>query len=306
MKKQKEHSLWIEKYRPKTIENYIGNDNVKKQISEYIKKNDIPHLLFSGVAGVGKTTLAKIIINSIKCDYIYLNASDENGIDVIREKVKEFASTASFQPIKIIILDEADFLTTPAQSALRSLTEEYSLNTRFIFTCNYLSKIIQPLQSRFELYNITPPSMGDVAKHLCYILEKENIKYDKEDLVPLITSNYPDIRSIIKIAQSCSQTGTFVYKEEENDFQEKILKLLKTPNKKTWYDIRQIIADEQPDDYLPLYKFLYDNVEEYSKGNDAELTIVIDEYLWRAGVVPDREINNAACFAKILEIINKK
>ena len=127
---KKQHTLWIEKYRSQTLEQYIGNDAVKDRISGCIETNDIPHFIFAGTAGTGKTTLAKLIVSNIKCDYIYLNASDENGIDMIREKVKGFASSATFNPLKVVILDEADFLTQPAQAALRNIIEEYSINTR--------------------------------------------------------------------------------------------------------------------------------------------------------------------------------
>ena len=145
---KKQHTLWIEKYRSQTLEQYIGNDTVKARIADCIASNDIPHFIFAGTAGTGKTTLAKLIVNNIKCDYVYLNASDENGIDMIREKVKGFASSATFNPLKVVILDEADFLTQPAQAALRNIIEEYSINTRFILTCNYIERLIEPLTSR--------------------------------------------------------------------------------------------------------------------------------------------------------------
>ena len=139
---KKQHTLWIEKYRSENLDQYIGNEVIKSRIEDCITQNDIPHFIFSGTAGTGKTTLAKLIVNNIKCDYIYLNASDENGIDMIREKVKGFASAASFQPIKVVILDEADFLTQPAQAALRNIIEEYSASTRFVLTCNFIFSTI--------------------------------------------------------------------------------------------------------------------------------------------------------------------
>ena len=159
----KQHTLWIEKYRSQTLEQYIGNDAVKTRITDCIAKNDIPHFIFAGSAGTGKTTLAKLIVKNIQCDYLYINASDENGIDTIRDKVKGFASTASFQPLKVVILDEADFLTQPAQAALRNIIEEYAINTRFILTCNYIERLIEPLQSRCEIHKLTPPSSKALA-----------------------------------------------------------------------------------------------------------------------------------------------
>jgi replication factor C small subunit len=302
----KKHTLWIEKYRSKTLEEYVGNDIVKDRIAECITKNDVPHLIFSGTAGTGKTTLAKLIVSNIKCDYLYLNASDENGIDMIREKVKGFASSASFNPIKIVILDEADFLTQPAQAALRNIIEEYSINTRFILTCNYIERLIEPLQSRCEIHILKPPTKGAVAKHVCTnILDIEGITYEIKDIAALITEHYPDIRSIIKYLQSNIKDNEYNYVVANTDWLKNIVLQLKGKDKKAWYTIRQIAVDAQIDDYQTAYRFLFDNLSEYSNGHDAEISVILDDFIWRAGVVPDKEINFAACIAKILEV-NKK
>ncbi len=143
----KENSLWVEKYRPKNLDSYVGNENLKKKVSRYLKEGDVPHLLLFGNAGTGKTTLAKLIVKNIECDHMYINASDENSVDVMRNKIKDFASSVGFKPIKVIILDECDFLTPNAQAALRNLMETFSRHTRFILTCNYVEKIIDPIQS---------------------------------------------------------------------------------------------------------------------------------------------------------------
>ena len=139
---KKEHTLWIEKFRSQTLDQYICSTELKERLQSFIDQNDIPHLILTGTAGTGKTTLAKLLVNNIKCDYLYINASDENGIETIRDKVKSFASSASFQPLKVVILDEADYLTQQAQAALRNIIEEYSINTRFILTCNYVERLI--------------------------------------------------------------------------------------------------------------------------------------------------------------------
>ena len=303
----KKHTLWIEKYRSQTLEQYIGNDAVKDRISDCIAKNDIPHFIFSGTAGTGKTTLAKLIVNNIKCDYLYLNASDENGIDMIREKVKGFASSATFNPIKVVILDEADFLTQPAQAALRNIIEEYSINTRFVLTCNYIERLIEPLTSRCEIHILKPPSMPDVARHVCKnILDVEEVKYDIKNVAMLIKEHYPDIRSIIKCLQAGIKDNEFQWIELNTDWLTRVVKVLGDRKKDAWYVIRQIVADAQVDDFQVAYKYMFDNLDKFSYGHDAEISVILDDHIWRAGVVPDKEINYAACIAKILETTKKQ
>jgi replication factor C small subunit len=303
----KQHTLWIEKYRSQTLEQYIGNDAVKDRIAGCIAKNDIPHFIFAGSAGTGKTTLAKLIIKNIQCDYLYLNASDENGIDTIRDKVKGFASTASFQPLKVVILDEADFLTQPAQAALRNLIEEYSAYTRFILTCNYVERLIEPLQSRCELHMLKPPTKGAVAKHICInILDVEGITYEIADVAKVINEFYPDIRSIIKVLQSNIQENKLVITALDDNWTKQLVQILSKREKNAWYQVRQLVADAQVDDFQTAYRYMFDHLTEFSFGNDAQLSVILDDFIWRAGVVPDKEINFAACIAKVLEIIKKQ
>ena len=302
----KQHTLWIEKYRSQTLQQYIGNDAIKARIADCIANNDIPHLIFAGSAGTGKTTLAKLIVKNIQCDYLYINASDENGIDTIRDKVKGFASTASFQPIKIVILDEADFLTQPAQAALRNLIEEYSAYTRFILTCNYVERLIEPLQSRCELHMLKPPTKGAVAKHICTnILDIEGVTYDVQDVVRVINEFYPDIRSVIKVLQSNVRDSKLTVTTIDDNWCKPLVEILKKRDSKAWYQVRQLVADSQVDDFQTAYRYMFDHMTEFSYGNDAQLSVILDDFIWRAGVVPDKEINFAACIAKVLET-NKK
>jgi replication factor C small subunit len=302
----KQHSLWIEKYRSENLEQYIGNDAVKARIADCIASNDIPHFIFAGTAGTGKTTLAKLIVKNIQCDYLYINASDENGIDVIREKVKGFASTASFQPIKVVILDEADFLTQPAQAALRNLIEEYSAYTRFILTCNYLERLIEPLQSRCEVHMLKPPTKGAVAKHICTnILDVEGITYEMSDIAQIVNLFYPDVRSIIKTLQQNSKDNKLTITTIDDNWCKQLVQILNKREKNAWYQVRQLVADSQVDDFQTAYRYMFDSLSEFSYGHDAELSVILDDFIWRAGVVPDKEINFAACIAKILQT-NKK
>ena len=303
----KQHTLWIEKYRSENLEQYIGNDAVKSRISDCIDKNDIPHFLFAGTAGTGKTTLAKLIVKNIKCDYLYINASDENGIDVIRDKVKGFASTSTFQPLKVVILDESDFLTQPAQAALRNLIEEYSITTRFVLTCNYIERLIEPLQSRCEIHILKPPTKGDVARHICTnILDVEGVKYEMSDVASIIKEYYPDVRSIIKVLQQNVKDNKLVLIGSNINWTKQLIQMLKKRDKDAWYQVRQLVADAQVDDFQVAYRYMFEQLSEFSYGHDAELSIILDDFIWRSGVVPDKEINFAAAIAKILETTKKQ
>ena len=166
-----ENSLWCERYRPTSLDTYIGNEHLKSKVSVYLESGDLPHLLLYGKAGTGKTTLAKILVNNIECDYLYINASDENSVDTVRNKVRGFASTMGFKDYKIIILDECDYITPNAQAALRNLMETFSKHCRFILTCNFVERIIDPIQSRCQSFQVIPPSKKEVALHIHNILK---------------------------------------------------------------------------------------------------------------------------------------
>jgi len=195
------NTLWVEKYRPSSIDTYIGNEHLLDKVSVYLESGDLPHLLLYGRAGTGKTTLAKILVKNIECDYLYINASDENNVDTVRTKVKNFASTVGFKDFKIIILDECDYITPNAQAALRNLMETFSKHCRFILTCNYVERIIDPIQSRCQSFQIIPPSKKEVAVHLSNILQNENVKFEVDDVATIVNGTYPDIRKVINTSQ---------------------------------------------------------------------------------------------------------
>ena len=303
----KENSLFVEKYRSQTLEDYVGNEQLKQIIGKYIETNDIQNLLLYGTPGTGKTTLAKIIVKNINCDYLYINASDERGIDTIRDKVQGFASSASFKPLKVIILDEADFLTIQAQASLRNIIETYSRTTRFILTCNYLERIIDPLQSRCQVLKITPPSKKETAQHVANILETEDVNYEISNLALVVNKYYPDIRKILNTCQTNIIESNLKIDESilVSGYKDKLLKELKSPNKSTFKNIRQIIADSNIEDFEDVFRFLYDSMDEYVKDdmNKGIITITIEEYMFHANFRIDKEINLMALISKILQVI---
>jgi DNA polymerase III delta prime subunit len=300
------HTILNEKYRPDTLEGYICKDEIKTKFQEFIDKQDIPHLLFAGKPGAGKTTIAKILVNNINCDYLYVNATDERSMDVMREKVGAFAAAGSFKPLKIVILDEATHILQASQVILLNMMETYSLTTRFILTGNYPERLIEPLRSRCQEFDLQPPTKKVVAQHISTILDKESIEYEIPDLVTIVNRFYPDFRKIINSCQKYTINNALVVDKSINstdDYKDKVLDELKKPSVKTFNNIRQIIANADLSDYEDLYKFLYDKLNEYAKGNEGLVIICLEEYMYHATFRLDKEINFMACIAKILETI---
>ena len=307
MEKNLSNTLWVEKYRPNNLDTYIGNEHLKDKVSAYLESGDLPHLLLYGKAGTGKTTLAKILVKNIECDYLYINASDENNVETVRTKVKNFASTMGFKDYKIIILDECDYITPNAQAALRNLMETFSKHCRFILTCNFVERIIDPIQSRCQSFQIIPPSKKEVAKHIHDILLKENVMSDMKDLKVLIDSGYPDIRRVINSAQRNVVKGKLKLDTTsiiQNDYKLKLLKILKTQDKKNAFkEIRQLLLDNKITDFADLFRLLYDEVDDWGKGHVAECILIIARYELSDGQVPDKEINAMAMLIELLGVI---
>ena len=301
------HTLWVERYRPTQLDNYIGNDHLKSKVSVYLESGDIPHLLLFGRAGTGKTTLAKLLVNNIDCDYLYINASDENSVDVVREKVKNFASTLGFKDMKVIILDECDYITPNAQAALRNLMETFSKNCRFILTCNYVERIIDPIQSRCQSFQIVPPDRKQVAQHLANILNNENIEYDIKDIATIVNGGYPDIRRVINGSQRQVVNGKLVIDENtitQNDYKSKVLDILKTQDKKSSFqNIRQLLADSKVSDFSDLFRLLFDTIDDWGTGHIAECILILSKYQQSDAVVVDKEINVMAMFVELIGTI---
>ena len=302
-----EHSLWVEKYRPTTLDTYIGNEHLKSKVSVYLESGDLPHLLLYGKAGTGKTTLAKLLVNNIECDYMYINASDENSVDTVRNKVRGFASTMGFKDYKIIILDECDYITPNAQAALRNLMETFSKHCRFILTCNFVERIIDPIQSRCQSFQVIPPSKKEVAVHMTNILKEEGIASKVDDIAGLVNAGYPDIRRVINSCQRQCVDGMLVVDKQslvESDYKMKLMEIIKKENKKDAFkSVRKLLADSQVTDFAELYKLMYDEVDSYGTGHIAECILIIAKYQLSDSQVVDKEINAMAMIIELLGVI---
>ena len=295
--------LWVEKYRPTILEDYVGNETIKNKIADYFKQGSIQNLLFHGVAGTGKTTLAKLIAKNLNCDLLYINASDERGIDTIRDKIIPFASSMSFNDVKIVILDEADYITPQAQATLRNTIEACSSTTRFILTCNYLERIISPLQSRCQSFEIIPPSKREVWQKCKTILNDENISSSPKEVEPIVDAHYPDIRKIINTLQ-----GSIINNEVKADHgslkntQLGGLVVDALIRKAKLSEIRQILADSGAREFDDLFKYIYDKSSVLFGDREGEAILIIAKYQYEYTFVLEKEICVAAMLNKLLDI----
>jgi DNA polymerase III delta prime subunit len=303
-----DNSLWVESYRPTKLEDYVGNEHLKSKVEGYLETGDVPHLLLYGRAGTGKTTLAKLIVKSIECDYMIINASSENNVDTVRNKVTNFASSQGFKKWKIIILDEFDYMTQNAQAILRNLMETFSGHCRFILTCNYVEKVIEPIQSRCQTFQIVPPTKKDVAVQISKILTNEEIQFEPKDLVPIIDAGYPDIRKIINTCQLNSNKGKLQVDTKnllENDYKVKVLELLKSKDdpRNRYMKIRQTLIDSRVSDFTDLFKLLYDTVDDWGGDNIGNIVIALSQGQTNHFHSIDKEIAMAGCLTEINRLI---
>ena len=301
-----EHSLWVEKYRPTDLSTYIGNEHLKSKVGIYLESEDVPHLLLYVKAGTGKTTLAKIVVNNIDCDHLYINASDENSVDAVRFKIRSFASSVGFKELKVIILDEADYLTPNAQAALRNLMETFSKHCRFILTCNYVERIIDPIQSRCQSFKVVPPSKKEVAQQMVSILNQENCQYELDDVALIVNAGYPDIRRVINSGQRQIVDGKLKIDTSsviQNNYKLQLLEMLSGGGK--FNDIRKLIADNSVSDYSELFRLLYDEVDNYGGGKEAECILAIAQGQYQDVNVVDKEINFMSTILKIQRILGE-
>lgn len=294
-------NLWVEKYRPKTLDEIVLTSANRTILDKFCSDEEIPNLLFIGNAGIGKTSLAKIIVNNIlECQYLYINASDENGIDTIRTKVTNFSRTKSIDGgIKVIILDEVDGLTLDAQRALRNTMEEYCQYTRFILTANYKYKVIPALQSRCQSLDLVPP-LELCIERAKYILDQESVSYDDriEDFVKLY---YPDVRKTVNELQKNTTNNKFEpVKDKTNDVIVKGIMSLVVQNKAL--KARKLVIQNEASfssDYNQLLKNIFDYIDQNNIPNKEKCLLTVSEYMYRAAFVMDAEINFYSCLIQL-------
>jgi len=302
-----EHLLWTEKYRPKKIEDCILPERLKKPFQEYVNQGNIPNLMLAGGAGVGKTTVAKAMCEEIGCDYMVLNGSDENGVDTIRFKIKNYASSMSLSGgRKVVILDEADYLTPNAQAILRNSIEEFSTNCSFIFTCNYKTRIIEPIHSRcavidFGLKNDEKSTMASqFFKRVQGVLQNENVESDDKVIAEVIKKHFPDFRRVLNELQRFAQFGkidTGVLAQIGNIQIEKVVEYLKS---KDFGAIRKWVATSDLDANT-LFRQLYDALYDVLKPQSIpQAVLVIADYQYKNAFVADPEINMVACLTELM------
>ena len=301
--------LWVEKYRPKTVDGYVFRDkHQRKQIDTWIKDKSIPHLLLSGSAGIGKTTLAKVLINEMGIedyDVLEINASRTNSVDDVRDKITNFVQMIPFGPFKVVLLDEADYLSPNAQAALRGVMEEYHATARFILTCNYPNRIIPALHSRCQGFHVEKTDMEEFIKRMETILNKENVEYQIEDLANYVSTTYPDLRKCINLVQQNVNDNILVQPSlgdgGEADWKFEMVDLFKA-GKIT--EARKMLCGKiRAEEMEDVYRWMYDNLSVFGDEQKQDSAIlIIKQALVDHTLVVDPEINLAACLVKLARL----
>lgn len=300
------NNLWVEKYRPNTLDGYVFRDtNQRQQIENWIKEKTIPHLLFSGHAGIGKTTLAKILLNLLDTndlDVLEINASRVNSVDDVRNKITNFVQMIPFGDFKVVLLDEADYLSHNAQAALRGLLEEYHTTARFILTCNYPNKIIPALHSRCQGFHIEKVDPTEFTARVATILVEENIEFDLDTLDTYVKAKYPDLRKCINTVQMNSSTGKLISPNEVDanlsDWRIQMVELFKQGKVS---QARKLVCSQiRPEEVEEIFRWLYDNIELFGQDAQQEKAIlIIKQGLADHTLVSDPEINLAATMVRL-------
>ena len=307
--------LWVEQYRPKTIDDCILPSSLKTLFSSFIKKGELSNLLLSGTPGIGKTTVAKALCEQMNCDWIMINGSEEGGIDVLRNKIKNFASTVSLSGgKKVVILDEADYLNPQStQPALRGFIEEFHKNCRFILTCNFKNRIIEPLHSRFSNieFRINPKDKPKLASQLfsraTYILKEQNVDFEEEVLAELIKKHFPDFRKLINELQRYSVSGTIDAGILVNVSDENLKTLVTHLKGKEFSDMRKWVVNNLDNDPVKIFRKIYDNMyDSLQPETIPHAVLIIADYQYKSAFVADQEINLVACLTELMSQVKFK
>jgi replication factor C small subunit len=303
-------SLWVEKYRPKTVDGYVFKDaHQRKQVASWIKDQSIPHLLLSGSAGIGKTTMAKMLVNELGIedyDVLEINASRENDVDTVRTKIINFVSMIPFGPFKVVLLDEADYLSPNAQAALRGVMEEYSQTARFILTCNYPNRIIPAIHSRCQGFHIERVDQTDFTSRVAVILVEEGIDFELDDLDTFVKATYPDLRKCINMVQQHVEEGKLhppsSGASDTSDWKIDMVELFK---KGKIIEARRLVCGKaKPEEMEDIYRWMYDNLDLFGKDDDTKdsALLVIKQGLVDHALIADPEINLAATLIKLARL----
>ncbi len=307
--------LWVEEYRPKTIDDCILPQSLKTLFTSFIEKGELSNLLFSGTAGIGKTTVAKALCEQLNCDWIMINGSEEGGIDVLRNKIKNFASTVSLSGgKKVVILDEADYLNPQStQPALRGFIEEFHKNCRFILTCNFKNRIIEPLHSRFsniefKIANKDKPKLASkLFERATYILKEQNVDFEEKVLAELIKKHFPDFRKLINELQRYSVAGTIDAGILVNVSDENLKTLVSHLKGKEFGDMRKWVVNNIDNDPVKVFRKIYDSMyESLQPETIPHAVLIIADYQYKSAFVADQEINLVACLTELMSQVKFK
>ena len=313
MENNRDQFLWVERYRPRKLDDCILPDDQLNTFRQFVESGEIPNMLLCGSAGVGKTTIARAICEELGCDYIVINGSEESGIDVLRTKIREFASSVSFSgKTKVVILDEADYLNpNSTQPALRAFIEEFANNCRFIFTCNFKNRVIAPLHSRttvieFKLTKADRPKMaGRFMKRLSDILTTENVKFDEKVVAEVLKKHFPDYRRVLNELQRYSISGTIDEGILSNILEINMKELTDALKSKDFRKVRSWVVENLDNDPQLIFRKIYDTVLEDVK-YPAQLVLLIADYQYKAAFAANQEINLVACLVEIMAAVEWK